>query len=392
MTRGGLKRLASGAAGAACVAGGWILVATLYTPARAEAGGIHPQPIVHEVYDPEAIDRNIAFHEGRVRRDPDGAIGVKMLGAAYLARSRESDVDAFAWKAEDAARRSLALRTNINESAEALLVQSLLEQHRFQDALSETERGLKRYPEEHGLMKLRADVLIEVGRYAEAETLLKRLPFLADDVQRTAVEAHILSLQGRHPAAIAKLEGAYTTVLGKREVANATLGWYRTKIATEYEGLGQTERAGTEFARALELSPRSYKALLGLARVAAKRRDWAGSLAWADRTLTVANSLDAVAMRGDAHLALGRKAEARADYAAVRTMYEEEVARFGELKKGGPLAVRPIDRQFASFAVSHRMFAREALPAAERDLRNRPDATAKSNVAALRALLARAGF
>ena len=385
-----MKKIIPAALGAATIAGGWLLVAALYSPVKAEASTrtTGRQPVVHEAYNPELIDRDIAFHEGRVARDPQGAIGYRMLSAAYLARSRESDADEFAWKADDAARRSLALRTRLNEAAEVLLVQSLLEQHRFRDALKEVRRGIALFPEERGLVKLEADVLIELGEYTAAEAVLRRLSVIPEDVARTAIEARLESVKGRHDRAIKLLESAYTVVESKREVSNATLGWFRTRIATEYESLGDHNRTIAEFKKAVALSPRSYKATLGLTRAAVSRQDWKDCLAWAERTLTIANSLDAIAARGDAHHATGKTAEATRDYAAVRRMYLDEVARFTELGKGGPLKVRPIDRQFASFAAARAMFAADALPAAERDFANRPDAVAKANLAALRKLAA----
>ncbi len=368
------------------IAGGWILIPTLLRPgaARAEASVIHLQPISHEAYDPAKIDREIKFHEGRVAADPGGAIGYAMLAEAYLARSRESDSDVFAWKAEEAARKSLELRKKMNEVAYNRLIQSLLEQHRLKDALAETRSALERFPDDRSLSRLLADCLIEIGQEAEAKKVLARFSRKDEDAQWMAIVARLKGLEGDHRGAIAMYQKGYQLLLGNRSIAEDTLGWFRTKIGTEHEGLGQWDEAQAEYTQALKLSPRSYKALLGMTRVAAAKRDWSGSIAWAEKVLEVANSLDAVAAIGDAQKALGKTAEAEATYAKVHEMYLQEVANFDRLGKGGPLHVKPIDRQFATFAARHHMFQKEALMAAERDAANRPDRIAQSNLSALR--------
>src|SRR5579862_2490226 len=97
---------------AACIGAGWVLVAS-----RMVQASVDPYPfqkIVHDPFDPLQKDRDVAFHEGRVKRDPKGAIGWAMLSGAYVNRSRESDSYADAVKGEMAARRSLALRTKGN--------------------------------------------------------------------------------------------------------------------------------------------------------------------------------------------------------------------------------------------------------------------------------------
>jgi hypothetical protein len=115
----------------------------------------------------------------------------------------------------------------------------------------------------------------------------------------------------------------------------------------------------------------------------AEGKDWPRAEVYANATQRIVDSLDARALLADAAKAQGRDAEARAGYQACLEMYRGEVAKFDELGKGGPLRVRPIDRQFATFCERRGMFVTEGLVAARRDFANRPDAHAKAVLAGL---------
>ncbi|RYG25140.1 hypothetical protein EON82_08185, partial [bacterium] len=320
-----MNRFLPGAAAAATITSGWVLVASLYS--RADAA-IRLQPVVHPAYDATLIDREIARHQAQVKGDPKGAIGWAMLSGAYLARSRESDSDCFAWKAEDAAARSLALHVHRNQGAWLKLVQSLLEQHRFQDALAKAEEGIRTYPGDLPLKRIKADVLIEIGKPVEAGTVLASARRGTDDLETAAIDARLASIRGEHPKAVALLRSVLNVLEKNPYTSQPTLAWYVTKIGTEQEQMGDLTSAQISFNHAIELYPRSYKAWLGQARLATGRRDYPSVLQACEKALDVANSLDARALRADAWLAQGEKTKANAEYQEIRKMYREEVATF----------------------------------------------------------------
>ncbi len=80
-------------------------------------------------------DRDIAFYEDRVRRDPASALDCAQLAGLYLARARETGDHQDLHRAEAAARRSLAGRWRRNGKAALTLASSLVAQHRFGEAL-----------------------------------------------------------------------------------------------------------------------------------------------------------------------------------------------------------------------------------------------------------------
>lgn len=352
---------------------GWCWIASVKRSNEIEP--IRLEAVSHTPYDPSAIGRNISFHKSRVERDPEGAIGWSLLSEAWLAKSRESDLDAAAWKAEEAARKSLSLRVRGNGRAFQALVASLLEQHRFQDAKHALEHAGNR-------TRVYADVLLELGELDKAEAVLKKID-TSKDPGAMATVARLASERGDHQKAISLLKGARQALSANRSVGEATFAWFDVKIATEYFKTHQLDKAAESYRSAISLYPRSYKATLGMAYVEASKRHWETASEYAKKTLEVANSLEAVALLGDARKGLGDLEGAKSYYEDCRDMYRKECAKFTADGRGGPFHVRPIDRQFATFCVKHSLFVNEALTAAHRDLLNRPDQTAKQNLAAL---------
>src|SRR5688572_3243571 len=93
-----------------------VLVGALTTAAigaalalRAEPGAVHAQAFSA---DAAVREQDIAFYEARVLADTMGAANLARLGQLYLQRARERGGIADYHRAEDVARRSLALRDN----------------------------------------------------------------------------------------------------------------------------------------------------------------------------------------------------------------------------------------------------------------------------------------
>lgn len=358
---------------AALVLGGWIFVA--HEVASDTTPLFQPEPAAHAPYDPSAIDRNIAFHQARVQVDPQGPMGWAMLAEAWLARSRESDMDTAAWESEAAARRSLTLRKHGNPRAQKVLVESLLEQHRFMDALAMMRVYSIRSP-------MYADALIEVGRYNDARRVILEQP-VKNDPTVLAVSARLALVEGRPEEALALLDNIRAALVDNPGVPNTALAWYDVKAGDAHLATGNLKEARRRYHAALDLYPASYKASLGLARLAQQEGRWADVETYARLTLQTANSLDARALLGNAARAQGDDATARRWYAECRTMFLEEEATFERLGKGGELKVKPIDRQFATFCAEQGLFRVEGTRAAKRDHANRPDPAGKANLRVL---------
>ena len=364
------------------VAAGWALTMFLMaTPARTPAA---LEPAYHPPYDPQKIDREIRFHEGRVRRDPKGAIGWSMLSGAYLARSRESDSYVYAVKAEEAARTSLGLRREGNLGAQTRLINSLLQQHRFIDALATVEAALKLWVGEGQLTQLHAQILIEVGRYDEAESIIKHNPSLFHDPTGEAVRAQLSVIVGKPRQALDLLRQAASEVDANENSAPEIVAWFKVKIGETLAAMGRAAEAAQAFREGLALYPRDYKAYAGLTRLAADAGDWATVVDMGEKSNAIAQMADIWGLIGDAHAALG-------DRGAAETCYAKVVALAG--KPSGPANGmhefagatgghgHTLDRQYALFCADHSRDLDGAYACVLRELQARRDVYAFDTLA-----------
>ena len=84
----------------------------------------------------EVLELDLAFFEARVARDSFAARDHAQLARLYLERARRSGMaDADLARAEEHARRSLALRGAHNGEALQILASALMGRHRFSEAL-----------------------------------------------------------------------------------------------------------------------------------------------------------------------------------------------------------------------------------------------------------------
>jgi tetratricopeptide (TPR) repeat protein len=184
------------------------------------------------LYEPEASGQAIEFWRKRAQDDPEGAISRRELGAALLARGREKGDIADAVRAEAAARQSLEILPHSNAAALNLLGRSLLTQHRFPEAMAVADRAVALDLQAH---RLRADVLLETGRYEEAERAY-RLARAAtdrseveDDLNLMTLRARVLESKGQGDGALALMQKARGRVATlpdmPAETAACTTSW-----------------------------------------------------------------------------------------------------------------------------------------------------------------------
>ncbi len=351
--------------------GAFATVAWLGFSSRMSHGFAPRQPIEHLAFDPLKKDQDIAFHEGRVKRDPAGAIGWSMLSGAYLARSRECDSYADAVKAEQAARRSLSLRVKGNLGGQTRLVNSLLQQHRFSDALATTENALKIWGREPQLNQLHADILIEIGRYDEARAIASKVPEAFEDPSGKAVRAHLLTILGKPGQALVLLRQAYAVLDENVDATAENLAWFQEKIGETLACMGRFSEAEGAFRQTLALYPRGYKAYANLTRLAARRGDWPSVISYGDKSDAIAPMADILALVGDAYAHQGQSAKAQEKYAQVVALVGRPADGLHEVAPGGH--GHTLDRQYAMFCADHNRDLDAAYACAIRDLQARRD-------------------
>ncbi|MEQ1823525.1 MAG: tetratricopeptide repeat protein [Fimbriimonadaceae bacterium] len=319
-------------------------------------------------------DQLIAFNEERVKNDPQGAIGLAMLSEAYLAKARERDDTKSAIKAEAAARRSLTARRKNNSRAATRLAQSLLEQHRFAEGLEAAKLAVSLEPDSPGPLRLKADILLELGRYEEFKQMLAQLP-AEDEPSTAAMMARWCLVNGENDRAVALMRGATQKVAQIESLPPQTASWFFTKSGDVLVRTGEPVQAAKQYHEALRRFPKDYRAIAGLARAHAELGEWVDSIKWGESTLEIAKMTNVMGLLVDAYAKTNQIEKSKAMMARIDQENAESRkgmgAAHGEAvaKKHG----HTHDRLYAMYLADQLKDLRLAHHIAEEDLQNRQD-------------------
>src|SRR5207302_1163910 len=119
--------------------------------------------------------------------------------------ARQTDDNSMAVKAEAAARKSLSIRRRNNMTAALRLAKSILEQHRFREALSATADAMEINPKDISAHELRAEILVELGRYDEAWKEFDKYKLASTGLSGMALKARLLEIDGKPADAVSIL-------------------------------------------------------------------------------------------------------------------------------------------------------------------------------------------
>jgi tetratricopeptide (TPR) repeat protein len=152
------------------------------------------------------------------------------------------------------------------------------------------------------------------------------------------------------------------------DLPHETAAWFDTMIGHRLIDSGRLDEGERSCRRALEVFPRDYRALTGLAEAAAWRGDWPGALAWAEKAIALtAQNPEAWKISGDAYAALGQTREAERQYDRLRALAHS--------------FPRIYDRHWALFCADADRHLDEALALARKDLELRHDVHAYDTLA-----------
>ncbi len=362
--------------------GTWISYANLYRGVAFHSAG--RQGYIHAPFDSSRIDSQIAVSEKAVKLDPGAAMGWSMLSSDYMARSRESDDLGTAVKAEAAARQSLKIRNLGNIGARNKLAQSLLQQHKFKDALNECDLAMKSGIFDDGTIRVKAECLIEIGRYSQAQEVIEKSSRAFKGASGKFVRARLLDIQGKPNLALALMSNAVKEVEDAPAMPSDAIAWFHTHLGIQLAKMGRHDDARTENLKALELYPRDYKAKAGLAKLAFQDGRWAEAIELGNSSDKIAQMADVRAMVGDAYAMLGDSTQAEEQYNRVATLVGRPSGMNDGLHEVAPAAGthgHRLDRQYALFCADHNRDPEGAFAAAIRDFEGRQDLYAYDTLA-----------
>ena len=258
----------------------------------------------------------VADLQARLGATPDDPRLLARLGQAYLLRARETADPSWFTKAAQALDRSNSVAPDRPDTLTALGLLAL-GRHDFSTALDLGRRAHELDPASPQPLGVVVDAQVELGRYADAaetaQEMLDRRPSLAS----LARASYLRELHGDVPGAITAMTQAAIAGAGSA----SDVAYVETLLGDLHLGVGALREAEAAYrrARAREESP---AAEVGLARVAAARGDLVGAAAQLEEVTTRLPQPAWLALLGDVHAALGRTAEATAQYQLVRQVEE----------------------------------------------------------------------
>lgn len=330
-----------------------------------------PQPqITHPAYDPTLVPKEVATLTESVKQDPKGAIAFGNLSAAYLKLYRQTGEIQQAMLAEQAARRSLAIRTKRNEIAYLRLAQSLNSQHRFTEAFQAAKKATELLPRYQDAGLLCAEIALEQGDYDIAQNYWRRFAPSPPSLGSKAMEARMLWLNGSSEKSLSAYQEALAGAEKSYDISNESLAWFYWKTGECFENMGRGKEAEVHYKSALQHFPADYRVLNAMTRLMAERKDWQGVLECGKRAVAIVPSPETIGLLGDAYNALGQPKQGEREFRLL-----DNISRLNQ-KQGNTY-----DRQRALFLSDHRRHLGEALQLAQNELKIRHDVYAYDTLA-----------
>jgi tetratricopeptide (TPR) repeat protein len=342
-----------------------LFIGALIQPAQPDgdaAGDNIGATLERPAYDARATTKAVEFWKKRAERDGTVAQGWGELARAYLARHHQSGSLDDARRAEESARRAIALGGGAG--VQVILGRALLSQHRFPEAFAVAEKAARGDGLANALL---CDVLIELGRLDRARAAFSAYPG-TDPLDRIALEARMLEAQGDSEALIGRLRELCGLADRMPQLPAELAAWYHVRLGHTLIDLGRLSEGREACRTALRIVPGEHAALVGLAEAEAAEGRWAETLRLAeDSARNAPADFEAVHLIARAEAALGRQDRAEVAYARLRSMVQ-----------GSP---RIYDRLYARACVRAGRDLETALACAEADLALRQDAQGHETLA-----------
>ena len=336
-----------------------VLVFALLACSRSSGSVPAGTPPVTSQQEAEVLDADIAFYERRLTEDPRSAADRARISALYLRRSRETGSYEDIGRAADQAERSLRLREGRNESSWSVLGSARLAQHDFAGALEAARELVRLAPEQPSHRAFLAEVLLEVGRYAESDSLFQTVESNASDLSIAPRLVRWYEINGHLGRARILALHALQLARSQHQATAEQVAWFHLRAGDIAAKAGDTRAADSLYELGLAKRPGDHRLLAARARVAARERRWKAAIAYGDSSIATVLDPGTLGVLRDAWLAMGDTTQAEA-YAAAMT---------------NSVLMQPgaIHRSWGMHLVDHRERVPEVLRRVREELKTRRD-------------------
>lgn len=281
-------------------------LATDQVPARAVGGA----PDGPELSERERLDRDIDLFQSAVKKDPASAFLQTQLAARYLQRARETGSVSDVILAERVARTSLSHRTQGNGAGFAVLVASLLEQHRFEEAGRAARQLVAGAPDVYEYHAMLGEVELELGNYEAAGHAFAKVTARHWTIAIAPRLARWAEIYGDTARARSILYRIASAAKSDPLLPSEQRAWFEMRVGDYELRNGALNAADSALQRGLAISPQDYRLLGAMARLRAVQHDWHGVILFGDSAIATVLDPATVGLVGDAYRALGDSVKA----------------------------------------------------------------------------------
>jgi len=305
-------------------------------------------------------DNQIAYYQQLIRRNPGNAKALYGLGDALIRKARETGDPAYFNRAEEALKRSLEIAPK-NAGAMRHLAYVFYSRHEFEAAANHARKAIEMNPTDGDSYGVLGDSLLEVGEYARAEEVYKKMMELEENLYSYSRLAGLKSMRGDSVGAIVDLERAIAAGKAAKQPAES-IAWAEWQLGSDHFVLGKLQNAETYYRQSLETYPNYYRALAGMAQVRAAQKNYGEAISLYQKAISILPMPDFAAALGDIYIKIGKPELAKQQYELV-----EYIGRLSSLNQA------LYNRELAYFYADHDMKLAESLELAKRELDYRKD-------------------
>ena len=302
-------------------------------------------------------DDVIARDQQRVRANPNNWTATDELAAAYLQKVREVGDPSYYPKVE--ALLSVALRHDPADLEATTQMGTLsLARHQFTDALAWGQKAHALGPFASRPLGIISDAQTQLGQYEQAVASLQQMVNLRPDLSSYSRISYLRELYGDVPGAIDAMQQAIQA--GGPVPEN--LAYTEVLLGNLYFNRGRLSDAEAQYQRALRDFPGYVQGLAGVASVRAAQTKYGEAIRLYQRAVDIYPVPQYVIALGDAYAASGSKKKATETYdlaAAEQSLFQANGV--------------DLDQELALFDADHQRHLDEALAAARRAMRDRPN-------------------
>lgn len=318
----------------------------------------------------KVTDQSIQFFQAQLARDPDYYLNYNRLASAYVQKARETGDISYYELAEKALKKSLELESQHSEAAAAFSQIGGVQfaEHRFLESAACAERATKLEPDDTAGWALAGDAQLEMGNYAEAEAMFKKLvpadeiqPHHGTDYLSATRRASLAWMRGDIPNAISLM--TQSTLLARQAGLPAeNQAWTQFMLGEQLFQSGDLPKADAAMKASLAAYPGYHRALAGMGQIRAAQLRFTDAAGYYKQAIDVIPLPVYAAALGDIYSRLGKKSEAEKQYALV-----EYIGQLSVLNK------QVYNRELALFYADHDRRLDQALVLAQKELEVRHD-------------------